>query len=149
MIVVDLLCASTHRFEGWFPSAEALEAQLAQGTVRCPLCGSAEVRRLPSAPYVHTGERGADTPEPSPPAPAPATVAPDPQRLAQLWQTLRALGRQAEDVGVRFPEEARRIHRGEADARPIRGQSSTEEFLSLLEEGIEVLPLPPLDEEMH
>ena len=91
MIVVDLLCASTHRFEGWFPSAEALEAQLAQGAVRCPLCGSAEVRRLPSAPYVHTGERGADTPEPSPPAPAPATVAPDPQRLAQLWQTLRAL----------------------------------------------------------
>ena len=63
MIVVDLLCASAHRFEGWFPSAEALEAQLAQGAVRCPLCGSAEVRRLPSAPYVHTGERGADTPE--------------------------------------------------------------------------------------
>lgn len=150
MIVVDLLCAAAHRFEGWFPSAEALESQLAQGAVHCPLCGSQEVRRLPSAPYVHTGERGGEIHEPSLPATAPVPPPPaEDARLAHLWQTLRALGRQAEDVGARFPEEARRIHRGEADARPIRGQSSAEEFLSLLEEGIEVLPLPPLDEEMH
>ena len=84
MKVFDLQCEAGHGFEGWFGSEEDYQSQCARGLLTCPLCGSAEVRRLPSAPYVHTGERGADTPEPSPPAPAPATVAPDPQRLAQL-----------------------------------------------------------------
>jgi len=77
-----------------------------------------------------------------------------PVELAQkMTAMVLALKKHVEEncdyVGDAFAEEARRIHRGEADARPIRGQSSAEEFLSLLEEGIEVLPLPPLDEDMH
>ena len=139
MIVLDLRCPQDHRFEGWFGSSEAFEEQCARGLVSCPSCGSTHIERLPSAPYVQT--RPAPT-KPSVPAPAPA------EAKALAIATLRRLSREAEDVGDRFPEEARRMHYGHSDARSIRGDSSRDEVGELLEEGIMVLPVPP-DEDLH
>lgn len=159
MIVLDLRCHRNHRFEGWFGSAEAFEAQCARGLVSCPECGSTVVERLPSAPYVQTRQ-------PRPPAAKPAGApAPLPQRasagapdapspaaaeaaIAFAIAALRRVSRDAEDVGKRFPEEARRIHYGETEARSIRGEASGDELGELLEEGIMVLPVPR-DEDLH
>ena len=159
MIVLDLSCANEHRFEGWFASSAAFEAQRARGLVSCPVCNTAAVRRLPSAPYVQT--RSAQTPAssgaqassaPALPTRAPATPVsglPSPAAVAELLGTLRRMAKSAEDVGERLPEEARRIHYGEAEARDIRGAASRDEVEELLEEGIVVLPVPPLDDDLH
>ena len=159
MIVLDLSCANEHRFEGWFASSAAFEAQRARGLVTCPVCNTAAVRRLPSAPYVQT--RSAQTPAssgaqassaPALPTRAPATPVsglPSPAAVAELLGTLRRMAKSAEDVGERLPEEARRIHYGEAEARDIRGAASRDEVEELLEEGIVVLPVPPQDDDLH
>lgn len=162
MIVLDLSCANEHRFEGWFASSAAFEAQLARGLVSCPVCNGTEVRRLPSAPYVQTRSTpAAEAPSGRPsvaspqtaaaiaasPSPAPGTATP--AAVAELLGALRRMAKAAEDVGERLPEEARRIHHGEAEARDIRGAASRDEIEELLEEGIMVLPVPPLDDELH
>lgn len=164
MIVLDLSCANEHRFEGWFASSAAFESQLARGLVSCPVCNGTEVRRLPSAPYVQTRSAPAlEAPPGRPSAPAQRTSsaiaaspssAPDagtlaPAAVAELLGALRRMAKAAEDVGERLPEEARRIHHGEAEARDIRGAASRDEIEELLEEGIMVLPVPPLDDELH
>jgi hypothetical protein len=130
VIVLDLECANTHRFEAWFASADAFDAQLASGQLSCPHCASHEIRRLLSAPHVHTASHAAPPP-------------------AGLLDELRAAARRAEDVGTRFPEEARRIHYGETDARAIRGQAGADDIRELREEGIAVLPLPPDKDTRH
>lgn len=146
VIVIDLCCPQEHRFEGWFASASAFDTQLERKQVSCPICGSSEVRRMPSAPYVQTRST------PAPQAPATATMPAAPQsgsdQAARFAATIRQLARQAEDVGSRFPDEARRIHRGEVEPRSIRGAASGDEMGELLEEGIIVLPVPP-DEDLH
>jgi hypothetical protein len=161
MIVLDLCCANEHRFEGWFASSAAFEAQRAQGLVTCPVCNTTEVRRLPSAPYVQT--RSVQTPAPSgsqasavpvasaraPAAPVTSTGMPSATAVAELLGTLRRMAKSAEDVGERLPEEARRIHYGEAEARDIRGAASHDEVEELLEEGIMLVPVPPLDDDLH
>ena len=161
MIVLDLCCANEHRFEGWFASSAAFEAQRAQGLVTCPVCNTTEVRRLPSAPYVQT--RSVQTPAPSgsqasavpvasaraPAAPVTSTGMPSATAVAELLGTLRRMAKSAEDVGERLPEEARRIHYGEAEARDIRGAASRDEVEELLEEGIMLVPLPPGEDEVH
>ncbi len=152
MIVFDLHCANAHRFEGWFASAAAFETQLERGLIACPVCGATEVHRLPSAPYVQTGHGVPD----APPAPTPVgalvgnTLAVQPHEMvARVLSQLRSLARGAEDVGERLPEEARRIHYGETEARDIRGSASRDDVEALLEEGILVLPVPPAEEDMH
>lgn len=152
MIVLDLHCANAHRFEGWFASAAAFETQLQHGLVSCPTCGSKDVRRLPSAPYVQTGHpTPARGPAPESTGTSTATLAsPAPAELAaRLVAQLRSLARSAEDVGEKLPEEARRIHYGDAEARDIRGSASPDDVESLLEEGILVLPVPPAEDELH
>lgn len=156
MIVLDLCCENEHRFEGWFGSADAFEGQLARGLVECPVCGSKSVKRLPSAPYVQT-RHAAPAPAQSPTQAKPADVpsaAPDhmpvsPETAAAVISMLRKLAREAEDVGSRLPEEARRIHYGETEARSIRGAASRDEVVELLEEGIMLMPVPPSDEDLH
>ena len=131
MIVLDLVCDRQHRFEGWFANADAFADQLARGLVECPHCGSTQIERRPSAPYVNTATtRG----EAMPPA----------QQIdpAQIAAALRLAAHSAEDVGEQFPAEARRIHYGEAEARSIRGRASGDDLGELLEEGILVLPVP-------
>lgn len=144
MIVVDLICPAEHRFEGWFASQEAFEHQNAAGMVSCPNCGATHVRRLPSAPHLAR----ATTPTPEPTATHAAPAAP-PEAIAKLLEAIREHAAKSEDVGSRFPEEARRIHYGDAEERAIRGQASPQEALDLLEEGISVLPVPQPKEDLH
>ena len=135
MKVLNLRCANGHGFEGWFASEEDFLQQNGTGLVECPLCSDRVTSRLPSAPRLNLS--GAREPEPRPAAqPAAAD-------LQAAWlRMVREVVENTEDVGERFPEEARRIHYGETDARGIRGVASLEERHALHEEGIEVLSLP-------
>ncbi len=140
MIVFDVACDQGHKFEGWFASAEAFASQRDQGLVSCPICGSSQVARQLSAPYVST-PRDSGRDKRSMPA--------DPAMLArQLAAGLRALAAGAEDVGQAFPDEARRIHYGESERTSVRGQASREEVEALLDEGIGILPVPG-DDDLH
>lgn len=139
MIVYELICAEEHRFEGWFASAEVFEGQRDSGLIACPVCASAVVEKLPSARI----RRGAQ-PEPVEPAVAPrAKPLPVSQQKAMtLASFIDHVLQNTEDLGARFPEEARRIHYDEAPRRGIRGIASREEAEALAEEGIAVVPLP-------
>lgn len=146
MIVLDLCCDSNHVFEGWFASAGAFEAQRAAGRVACPVCNSASIVRRPSAPYVQRGEKSG---APAQPQQAVARL-PAASMQAALLNLARSMMRGAENVGEAFPEEARKIHYGEAEERSIRGVASAGEAEALLEEGILVVPLPwPDDDALH
>lgn len=152
MIIFDLACTRGHRFEGWFASSEAFDGQQAGGQVRCPVCDDAGVSRLPSAhvAVAKGGKAAIAAPAGSPPPlPAPTQDA-TAGMPAEVVAKLREIVRGTENVGPRFPEEARRIHYNEAPARAIRGQASPEEADSLREEGIDFAPLPPfLTEDRH
>jgi len=133
MKVLNLRCAHDHRFEGWFASDDDYASQQERGLVQCPLCGDASIERLPSAPRLNLSS-GKNEPQQQ------VIQAPD---LQSLWlQAVRHVLKQTEDVGERFAEEARRIHYGEVEQRGIRGHASREDTQALLEEGIEVMPLP-------
>ena len=137
MKVLNLRCANGHGFEGWFASDDEFMAQNGRGLIECPLCADRIVSRLPSAPRLNlSGQR-----EPAaPPAPAAEPTA---KPLQTQWMhAVRRMLESTEDVGERFPEEARRIHYGEIEARGIRGQASAEERRALLDEGIEIMSLP-------
>ncbi|MFT3964172.1 DUF1178 family protein [Propionivibrio sp.] len=141
MIIFDLTCSNGHRFEGWFQSADAFDAQLADGLVACPFCGSGEIRRVPSA--VHLGK----TPEQAPPPANAAVVTPQGELLNAYRKLVSAIIANSEDVGTEFANEARKIHYLEAPERSIRGQASEKEFEALRDEGIEVLRLPVVKKE--
>jgi hypothetical protein len=134
MKVFDLRCGNEHAFEGWFGSDGDFESQQARGLLECPLCGSKEVRRLPSAPRLNLA--GAETPK------QPAALPTAAQMQALLLKMAREIAAHTEDVGERFAEEARRIHYKEAPERGIRGVTSKQEAEALAEEGINVMPLP-------
>ncbi len=132
MKVLNLCCAREHRFEGWFASDDDFESQSARGLVGCPMCGDSTIAKLPSAPRLNVSglkDEGA-------PAERLAAV------QAAAMQAVQQLMARTEDVGDRFPEEARRIHYGEAEARGIRGRASAQEAQALRDEGIEVMALP-------
>ena len=130
MKVLDLRCAHEHRFEGWFASEDDYALQLERGLVECPICADRSVVRLPSAPRLNTS--GAKEPVPE------VTT----MTTQQAWmRAVRHVIENTEDVGERFPEEARKIHYGEVAQRGIRGRASSEEAQALREEGIEVAPL--------
>ena len=140
MIVFDLGCANHHRFEGWFDSSEDYERQLGQRLLACPLCGNADVARLPNAAHIKSvgKERPARTE-----SQAPVSQ----QQYANMGSELLAkvveqIISQTEDVGTAFPEEARKIHYREAPERRIRGTASREDVVALRDEGIEVVALP-------
>jgi hypothetical protein len=134
MKVLNLRCAQGHGFEGWFGSDDDFMDQNGRGLVECPLCADRVVSRLPSAPRLNLS--GAREPE------AP-TQAAQPVAQQQAWmQAVAHVLAHTEDVGARFPEEARRIHYGEVETRGIRGQATPEQRRELLDEGIEVMPLP-------
>jgi hypothetical protein len=134
MKVLNLRCTNGHGFEGWFGSDDDYMDQNGRGLIECPLCADRVITRLPSAPRLNlSGAR-----EPDSPKAAPAAA-----DLQALWlQAVQQLLARTEDVGERFPDEARRIHYGEAEERAIRGQASAEEREALLEEGIEVVAIP-------
>ena len=134
MIVYPLACGQGHFFEGWFASAGACDRQAAAGQLSCPTCASADVRKLPSAPYVK-GSGGVQ-----PPAGEADAAAARQRALVALRNHLRE---NTENVGRRFAEVARRIHYREEEARAIRGQVTLEEAVELREEGVPALAIPP------
>jgi hypothetical protein len=157
MIVFDLECREGgHRFEGWFRSSGDFTRQESGGLLCCPQCGSADVIKAPMAPAV--GRKGNQLPAPVRAAPEPAPGAePQPQRLAmskgklapEALQMMQALARmqaealsQSRWVGGDFAENARAMHYGEREAEIIHGEATLEEAQDLIEEGIEVAPLP-------
>jgi hypothetical protein len=152
MKVLDLRCAAGHAFEGWFASEDDYGSQRERGLLDCPVCGNAEVVRLPSAPRLNLS--GAREPAPAQ-APARAgeaagAAAPPPAvdmtlhggAVQRFVEAVAELLNSTEDVGSRFAEEARRIHYGESEAKAIRGQATAQEREALADEGIEVFTLP-------
>lgn len=153
MIVFDILCVGGHRFEGWFASAADYEAQKERRILVCPVCSSEDVDRIPSATRINVGAApSAAAKEPSAPAPSPSAPPPDALAIAQRLysQMLDELLTKTEDLGAKFPEEARKIHYNEAPARPIRGVATQEEHDALVDEGIPVARIPvPSRERMN
>jgi hypothetical protein len=147
MIIFDLACGHGHAFEGWFASGEEFTRQKNADLVRCPVCDGADVQRRPSAQVRVRKAAAPARPKPEPAAPAEPS-APTPQHAiaglpAELVARLREVVRNTEDVGGRFPEEARKIHYEETPARAIRGRATREEAEALSDEGIEFSSLPP------
>jgi hypothetical protein len=138
MKVFNLCCDQEHAFEGWFASGEDYDRQLAVGMIECPVCASTEVRKLLSAPRLNLG--GHEVSESS--AKEPVAMPNDQSMRSMMLQIARHIAVNSEDVGERFPEEARRIHYDEAPKRSIRGLASKEEAADLKDEGIEVMPVP-------
>jgi hypothetical protein len=166
MIRYTLICNKRHEFESWFANSAAYDKQAKRGLVTCPLCGSAKVEKALMTPRLAR----ADTPSPRKPAPAQplpaspteaapaatptptpvAMISPQEQEFRQKLRELRDhLVKNAENVGPRFPEEARKMHYGEAEHRSIYGIASHEDAKELHEEGIEFSPLPVLPDERN
>lgn len=163
MIRYRLACRDGHEFEAWFASSAAYDRQEAEGLLQCPHCASREVRKALMAPNVSTRKGRSQTdasreqPEPSENASAPALPelrpdAPEAAALRHVQSMLKAVREkvraEAEYVGPRFAEEARRIHFDEAPDRGIYGEATREDVISLAEDGIDVTPLPPLPDDL-
>jgi hypothetical protein len=131
MKVLNLRCGNGHGFEGWFGSDDEFLEQNGRGAIECPLCADRVIARMPSAPRLNlSGAR-----EQPPPSAAPQAA----DMQAAWLAAARQLIAQTEDVGERFPDEARRIHYGEVPHRGIRGQATPEQREELRDEGIEVM----------
>ncbi len=163
MKVLNLRCSFGHHFEGWFASQDDYQSQLDRALLECPMCGDTAVQRLPSAPHVVTSSSRALAPAqasatsargttassglPAVPAALPAPPTPpsgvDPAAFhSAMLRAVQHIITHTDDVGPRFAEEARRMHYGETDERPIRGQATSDEAKALHEEGIEVMSFP-------
>lgn len=141
MIHYQVRCSQAHEFDGWFKDSAAFDRQVARRLVECPTCGDTKVERALMAPAVSTRE----APPPKPPAkPQPmAATGPVPAQVVAMLQRVRAeIEKHCDYVGPQFAEEARRIHRGEADPHGIYGETTPEEAEALAEEGIEVASIP-------
>jgi hypothetical protein len=156
MIHYQLRCENGHAFDGWFRDSAAFETQAAAGFVECPTCASTKVERALMAPAIPKKGRPAraarpeappeppkpETP-PAPPAPLPAVAARMPAELRAALAKLRAeVEKNCDYVGPDFAEEARKIHRGDAEPRGIYGETSPEEAEALREEGVEFASVP-------
>ena len=131
MIVFDLKCGRDHVFEAWFKDSETFDAQAAAGDVPCPACGDTEIGKAIMAPRLNTGEGNKE-----------AAAA----KFAMLHQALRDMRKEVEGncdyVGAEFPEEARKIHYGEAESRNIYGEATADEAEELADEGVEFQKIP-------
>lgn len=146
MIVLNLRCNNRHRFEGWFASNDTFLRQSTDGQVTCPICGNHEIKRLPSNPRI----RRASSNAPAKADETDAKTGPAADQMGSMLALMRHILEESEDVGERFPEEARRIHYDEAPRRTIRGLASPEDSAELEEEGIMVVSLPiPPTRDMH
>ncbi len=148
MIKYALACEQAHEFESWFPSSEAFEAQRKRGFVTCPFCDSARVEKQIMAPAVARKDKALTAP-----APEAQPVAILSEKERELRAALRALRehvmKNAEDVGKGFVEEARKMHHGETEERSIYGEADLAEARALLDEGIDVLPLPVVPDDRN
>jgi hypothetical protein len=163
MIRYALACEKGHAFESWFQSSAAYDRQVKRGLVTCPVCNSAAVDKAIMAPRISGGRKqvsgpqpavaapAAETPAPVADAPAPvAIVSPQERELRKKLKEVREhLIKNADYVGQKFPEEARKMHYGEIEHRSIYGEASPDQAKELHEEGIEFHPLPVLPDERN
>jgi hypothetical protein len=158
MIRYSLRCERGHAFESWFQSSSAYETQEKRKLVNCPVCGSAKVERAIMAPQI-VSKKGRDSAEPAPAAATPADVttptstpllmAQERELRAKLRELRDHIVKNADNVGERFPNEARKMHYGDIEHRPIYGEASPDEARALIEEGVEVSPLPVLPDDRN
>lgn len=159
MIRYALSCDRGHDFESWFQNSAAYDKQAKRGLVSCPLCGSAKVEKAIMAPRLARKDKSTpitapvDETVPSP-APEPATpvamISPQEREFRAKLKELRDhLTSNADNVGKKFPEEARKMHYGETEHRSIYGEASSQDAKELHEEGIEFHPLPVLPDERN
>ena len=161
MIRYTLRCDKGHAFESWFQSSAAYESQEKRKLVNCPSCGSAKVERAIMAPQIVSKKgRGQNNTAPEPVAAAPVTdvttagstpllMAHERELRAKLKELRDHIVKSADNVGERFPSEARKMHYGDIEHRPIYGEASPEEARSLIDEGVEVSPLPVLPDDRN
>lgn len=161
MIRYALRCNGGHEFESWFPDSDAFERQNKRKLVSCPACGSTGIEKSIMAPRIARGRKTSKAPAPATNAPrAGAETSPDvsPMPLvsakeqefrAKLKELRDHLVSQADNVGGKFPEEARKMHYGEIEHRPIVGEATQDEAQALHEEGVEFFPLPVLPDERN
>ncbi len=160
MIRYSLRCERGHTFESWFQSSAAYENQEKRKLVNCPVCDSAKVERAIMAPRIVSKKgKGRDIAAP-PPAPTtevttpsstptPLLMAQERELRAKLKELRDHIVKNADNVGERFPAEARKMHYGDIEHRPIYGEASPEEARSLIDEGVEVSPLPVLPDDRN
>jgi hypothetical protein len=145
MIKYALACSEGHAFESWFPDSAAYDKQRKRGFVACPECGSTRVDKAIMAPAIVGGER-------APSEGAPGGIVVDDRRRQSrefLVRMRREIEANTDDVGEKFPQVARAIHLGEEPERAIRGRATFAEAKSLLEDGVSILPLPTLEDELN
>jgi hypothetical protein len=158
MIHYNLRCERGHAFESWFQSSAAYESQEKRKLVNCPVCGSAKVERAIMAPQI-VSKKQRDKAEPVGAAPAdtaatastptPLLMAQERELRAKLKELRDHIVKNADNVGERFPNEARKMHYGDIEHRPIYGEASPDEARALIEEGVEVSPLPVLPDDRN
>jgi hypothetical protein len=157
MIRYNLRCESGHAFESWFQSSAAYETQEKRQLVNCPACGSARVERAIMAPQIVSKKSrdsaapaaAAATTEVTTPASTPLMMAQERELRVKLKELRDHIVKNADNVGERFPNEARKMHYGDIEHRPIYGEASPDEARSLIEEGVEVSPLPVLPDDRN
>jgi len=146
MVIYNLVCKKKHSFEGWFPSYEDFKKQAEKKLISCPTCGSTKVEKVPHACAVHVTKEEAAPPTKQ--ARSGPTDAPSPAEVKEmLLRVHHYIKENFEDVGPRFADEARRIHRGDSDERRIHGTATRREREELTEEGVPfiAIPKPELD----
>ena len=159
MIHYQLRCAQGHSFESWFQSSSAYETQEKRKLVSCPSCGSTKVERAIMAPRIVTKKRRESGTSASPapavatevtaPAPTPLLMAQERELRAKLKELRDHIVKNADNVGERFPAEARKMHYGDIEHRPIYGEASPDEARALIDEGVDVTPLPVLPDDRN
>lgn len=156
MIRYTLRCDRGHAFESWFQSSSAYESQEKRKLVNCPACGSAKVERAIMAPQIVSKkgrEAAAAAPAPAAdvaaPASTPLMMAQERELRAKLKELRDHIVKHADNVGERFPNEARKMHYGDIEHRPIYGEASPDEARALIDEGVEVAPLPVLPDDRN
>ncbi|POF30416.1 DUF1178 family protein [Roseibium marinum] len=169
MIRYTLVCDSAHNFEGWFRNSDDFESQCDRQLVVCPICGAVDIKKGLMAPAVSTSRTKetvsipANTDERPAPASAlvspaaasmqPSALLPVDVRQKEIVEALREVRARiienSENVGADFAAEARKMHYGEAEARSIYGETTSQDAEALLDEGIAVLPLPELPEDKN
>jgi hypothetical protein len=149
MIRYDLVCADGHEFDGWFSNSAAFDEQVRKGLVTCVHCGSAKIEKQLMAPGISVkGNRKAEPADNKAKPMLAGAFDPRQQKLIQMMREVRkTVEENAEYVGNRFAEEARKIHYEEAEKRGIYGETTRDDAAALIEEGIEIHPLPVLPEE--
>lgn len=145
MIKYSLICEKEHEFEGWFGSSDDYDKQRKRGFVECPHCGSQKISKALMAPRVTGTKKSRDGEK------AMANIAPQmPEEVVtKIREIKKHIEKTSENVGDKFPEEARKIHYGESEARGIYGKASIKEAVELAEEGVGVVPIPELPEDKN